>query len=507
MAIHESSVNYENLIRDLADMYPFDVAEVVLVELIANSLDAKPTTIHIDFEPVRKVLVVSDNGKGMTAQEFEQYHDFAAGLKTRGVGIGFAGVGAKISFNIATQVITETYSESFRGGSNWYLSAKKSLLWEDIQPTHLHSRGTRVEVRFRRDVKLPYNSTDDLITLLHSHYLPLLDEEFLDLYDALGCYSKELRFVVNGCLLEPSNLIQKFGLEKVRRFYPQKAGKRVGYGPFGIAQKEYPIRTGLCGVLLCTWGKVIKGDFFDQFPGNLGSRIVGIVEIPPLVNFLTTAKTDFVRREKHRDFESLYAPVRQEFKKWLMDIGVEPREIVSASETAKLERELKKILDEVPELGEFFGFRSRKPVLTLNKNGEIPVSIHEGADITFPVGEGEGAYGQCPADIGDSPGTAYIEDQANGTKTAKPISRVARRGPRIAMSNSPERQDLAWVEGNNIVINVGHPCYLKVQSDSAARRLHQLFAIAIAVQKFLASEGNAQNLTFVDKMMTAWGNK
>jgi len=43
MSIHESSVNFQNLIRDLAEIYPFDVDEVVLVELIANSLDAKPT--------------------------------------------------------------------------------------------------------------------------------------------------------------------------------------------------------------------------------------------------------------------------------------------------------------------------------------------------------------------------------------------------------------------------------------------------------------------------------
>lgn len=29
MATHESSINFQNLIRALAEMYPFDVAEVV----------------------------------------------------------------------------------------------------------------------------------------------------------------------------------------------------------------------------------------------------------------------------------------------------------------------------------------------------------------------------------------------------------------------------------------------------------------------------------------------
>jgi phosphoglycerate-specific signal transduction histidine kinase len=118
MTIHESSVNYQNLIQDLADMYHSDVAEVVVVELLANSLDAKSTSISVDFNPDTKVLVVTDNGRGMTVSEFNQYHDFLVGLKTIGSGIGFAGVAAKVSFNIAKQVITETISETFAGGSN-----------------------------------------------------------------------------------------------------------------------------------------------------------------------------------------------------------------------------------------------------------------------------------------------------------------------------------------------------------------------------------------------------
>lgn len=105
---HESTVNFQNLIRDLADMYPQEVDEVVVVELIANSLDARADRISLDYDSSTNVLVVTDNGRGMDSGQFEQYHDFAAGLKTRGSGIGFAGVGAKISFNVADRVITET---------------------------------------------------------------------------------------------------------------------------------------------------------------------------------------------------------------------------------------------------------------------------------------------------------------------------------------------------------------------------------------------------------------
>lgn len=51
MPEHESSVNYQHLIRDLADMYPFEVSEVVVVELVANALDSGATRISIDYNP------------------------------------------------------------------------------------------------------------------------------------------------------------------------------------------------------------------------------------------------------------------------------------------------------------------------------------------------------------------------------------------------------------------------------------------------------------------------
>ena len=67
--------------------------------------------------------------------------------------------------------------------------------------------------------------------------------------------------------------------------------------------------------------------------------------------------------------------------------------------------------------------------------------------------------------------------------------------------------DLAWVDGNNVVINTGHPSYTKVRSDNTARRLHNLFAVAGAIHKFLASEGEGQDPMFTDRMMAAWGKK
>jgi hypothetical protein len=79
-------------------------------------------------------------------------------------------------------VITETRSQSYTGGSNWYLESKKSLAWDDISPSHLENYGTRVNVIFRKDASLPFDDTSSIIALLRQHYLPLLDRHFLSLY-------------------------------------------------------------------------------------------------------------------------------------------------------------------------------------------------------------------------------------------------------------------------------------------------------------------------------------
>ena len=127
--------------------------------------------------------------------------------------------------------------------------------------------------------------------------------------------------------------------------------------------------------------------------------------------------------------------------------------------------------------------------------------------MTFPVGEGEAREGPNLFDVGDGIGQALVEDKEAGIKPAKPISRVGRRGPKITFAEVPDRVDLAWIDGNNVVINSGHPCYIKVHDNTTAKRIHSLFAIANAVQRFVASGGDAKDLMLADRMMAAWGKK
>lgn len=526
VSLHESTVNFRSLIKDLAEMYPFEVDEVVVTEIVANALDAKATLISVDFDPTTGVLIVEDNGKGMTRTEFSGYHDFAAELKRRGTGIGFAGVGAKISFQIADRVVTETRSKSFCGGSNWYLKDDKRLVWEEIEPVHLKGTGTRVEIHFGQESPRSFETRDDLVRLIRRHYLPLLDPTFLDLYDKLGIYSRTLRFRINGEIVEPDDLVNVLELEQVREFYPLRRRKRYGYGILGLSVREYPVAPDLCGVLVCTYGKVIKQEFFGQFPGGYGPRIVGVVEVPPLVHFLTTTKTDFVKQGRHREFEEFYDPLRQEFKEWLRTLGVEAPETSNAAEAGRIEKELKKIAEEMPELGQFFGFKIQRTLFHESDDGvpaeenkpegarKIPsVELPEDSERTSdeatgaPEGAESGALDEEDQGAADrKPRVSLVNPLDDGAARGSPVSRSARRGPKIAFVREPERPELAWVEGRNVIINAGHPSYVKVRGNAQAKVIHNLFAIGVALQRFMGADGEP-DLTLVDRMMGAWGKR
>ena len=134
MQERHSKVNFKKLVNDLADMYQDDTFDVVLTELVANALDAQASEIAVSWDKSRNALVVLDDGNGMDAEAFEQYHDFAAELKTRGQGIGFAGVGAKISFNIAHRVVTETRCNGTALASDWRWHDDGTLALEFNQP-------------------------------------------------------------------------------------------------------------------------------------------------------------------------------------------------------------------------------------------------------------------------------------------------------------------------------------------------------------------------------------
>src|SRR5437867_7754449 len=104
----ETRVDLLHLLEDLRDAYPAAIEETILTEIVANSLDSGACLIRIATDAAEATLTVVDNGSGMQRRDLAHYHDLAASTKTRGQGIGFAGVGIKLGLLVSKAVLTET---------------------------------------------------------------------------------------------------------------------------------------------------------------------------------------------------------------------------------------------------------------------------------------------------------------------------------------------------------------------------------------------------------------
>ncbi len=104
----ETRVDLLHLLEDLRDAYPGAIEETILTEIVANSLDSGAGPIVLTADPESSTLTVVDDGSGMQRRELSGYHDLATTTKTRGRGIGFAGVGIKLGLLVCDEVLTET---------------------------------------------------------------------------------------------------------------------------------------------------------------------------------------------------------------------------------------------------------------------------------------------------------------------------------------------------------------------------------------------------------------
>lgn len=495
-----SRVNVRRLVGDLADMYSDHPFDVVITELVANSLDSKAKSISVEWDNDASVLTVADDGEGMTEQQFEEYHDLAAEIKSRGTGIGFAGVGAKISFNIARRVITETRRDGGAYASDWVWSDNDSLVWRHIPPSRLSGNGTRVEVHFDQDSLPSGIDTKYLAGVLRNHFLPLMISEFARSYESSGVYPTCPKLAINGMPMPLASLNNVMGLSHSEPFSVKKGRHPVGLGAIGLAENDASSLES--GVLLCTHGKVIKSDTFGLQTGPLGARLSGIVEIPDLVKFVTTNKSDLKGgRGGHRELEDLLHPVREKVKEFLAKHGVTPVEQNRNQLSVKLERELTKIVKSLPELQEFDGLSAQSSRIRRKETGNIPAT----AATRQRTGERGGQSGDGR---GEQDGTGEsrpsLQEDRSGQERARRQNSRRNHGPRIAFEEHPECGETAWLDSNTIVINSGHNAYRQRISQDQAKLTYCMFSIGVALDKAGLSEP-ADGGSYVDKFIAAWG--
>src|SRR6266851_9973347 len=169
----ETRVDLQHLLEDLRDAYTGALEETILTEVVANALDSGTTRIRLLTNPADATLTIVDDGRGMQRRELARYHDVAASTKTRGQGIGFAGVGIKLGLLACEEVVTETRRGKTHVATRWHLASRHRAPWRWIPPPGLLTeRGTAVRLGPRNPLS-PLLDAGFVEATLRRHYQTL----------------------------------------------------------------------------------------------------------------------------------------------------------------------------------------------------------------------------------------------------------------------------------------------------------------------------------------------
>ena len=195
-----TKVDLRHLLEDLRDAYPGGLEETILTELVANSLDAGASVIRLYADPAAATFRLLDDGRGMVWKELRQFHNLATSSKTRGAGIGFAGVGIKLALLAAREVVTESRRGKSHAASRWHLASAELAPYEQVPPPgFVTEHGTAVQLHLNHGLS-PLVDAGYLEHVLRQHFEPLLDPSFASALAPL--YPRGVRFEVNSRPLE-----------------------------------------------------------------------------------------------------------------------------------------------------------------------------------------------------------------------------------------------------------------------------------------------------------------
>ncbi|MGH7358649.1 MAG: ATP-binding protein, partial [Candidatus Rokuibacteriota bacterium] len=286
----ETRVDLLHLLEDLRDAYPGAIEETILTEVVANALDSEAAAIDLTTDPAAATLTVVDDGHGMRRRELARYHDIAATTKTRGQGIGFAGVGIKLGLLVSEEVLTETRTGSVHVATTWGLTSRQHAPWRWTAPAGLVTRrGTGIQLRLRNPLS-PLLDPGYVESSLRRHFQPLLDPSFNSIL--AKHYPRGVVLTINGSRLgsEARRVPESapIAVRLARKRKPSAAGHLV--------RDRTPLPEDHRGLAISTFGKIIKRgwDWLGLTPAA-PDRVGGLIEAPALADCLTLNKADFIR--------------------------------------------------------------------------------------------------------------------------------------------------------------------------------------------------------------------
>lgn len=524
-AVAETRVDLAHLLEDLRDAYPGALEETILTEIVANALDSGARTVRLACEPAAAAFTALDDGSGMQRRELSRYHDIAASTKTRGQGIGFAGVGIKLGLLLCEEVVTETRRGATHVATRWHLASRHKAPWKWIPaPGRVAVRGTAVRLRLANPLS-PLLDAGFVEAVLRRHFEPLLDGSFGSLLAER--YPQGVRFEVNGRLLageEAPAAGESAPLEV--RFARKRKPSAIGF----LRRVPLPLDEDRRGVAIATLGKVIRRgwDWLGVTPAA-PERITGLIEAPALAECLTLNKADFIRSGPRGAVylgyrKAIQQAVAAQLAAWgdARDAAEHSRRRAARPVERDLERVLVELADDFPLLASIVERRTggqRRLAIGSGPPGgrELVASAVLGAaeadagaspEATREAGVAVAALEPPGPDVESAaePADREPDAPANGGGTALPGSggpkRPGRYGLAVQFESRPEGSELGRVEDSTVWVNEAHPAYRRAAA-SRSEGYHVALAVAMALAP-LAVEP-AEERAFVTAFLDHWG--
>ena len=515
----ETRVDLQHLLEDLRDAYPGALEETILTEVVANSLDSGATLLRLTADPASSILTIVDDGSGMRRRDLVRYHDLAASTKTRGHGIGFAGVGIKLGLLVCEDVVTETRRGKEHVASRWHLAGRHKAPWKWVTPLGLVAEhGTAVQLKLHNTLS-PLLDKGYIEGSLRRQYQPLLEPEFDEMLAAY--YPKGFRFEVNGRVLERRQAqgaeVSKLAVCLARKRKPAV----VGY----LLRSESPFPEDQRGLAISTFGKVIKRgwDWLGITP-TAPDRMTGMIEAPALAEALTLNKGDFVRVGTRGGLylgyrKAIQEAVSQQLARW-GDIR-ESGDRAGRRAVRPMERDLETVLvdlaEEFPLLASLVerraGGQKRLPMeqATSAEDGHavLAMSVMTGAEaleeaVTPPDALQEPAEVQLPDEAAQQEPRSQSDSSSEIAVIpgGKGRSRPGRYGLTIRFESHEGDPDLGRLVESTVVINDAHPAYRRAVA-SRSEGYHIALAVAFALARLAVPP--AEEHEFVTSFLIRWG--
>ena len=512
----ETRVDLLHLLEDLRDAYPGSLEETILTEITANALDSGASLISFASDPAQSTITVIDNGSGMQRRDLARFHDIAASSKTRGQGIGFAGVGIKLGLLACDEVLTETRRGKNHVATTWHMASRHRAPWKWTPPPGLAAdRGTAVRLKLRNPLS-PLLDSGFIEVALRRHFEPLLDpafDEFLAPH-----YTKGIAVQINGRRLERRRLSAPLHAPLEIRLLRRRKPSALGY----LFREQSALPEDRRGLAISTYGKVIRRgwDWLGMTP-TAPERIGGLIEVPELAACLTLNKGDFIRTgPRGATYLAFRKAIQQAVAKRLAEWGdAQPlSEQAPPREVRPLQRDLAHLLEDLsadfPLLSSLverraggqkrlpFGGRGTavdgRSFLAAAVTAEATADETTDEKVTAPsTQEGDGRLESNDSEPSEQPREAGTTLPATGGPR-----RPAHYGLDIQFDDRPDELNLGRLIESTVWVNRAHPAYRRAL---ASRSLGYHIALTVALSLAPLAVEPAQQSQFVLAFLSRWG--